>query len=396
MGSVGFEEIRRSFPGALEAPYLNVASRGILSSEAVAAVQALLAEHQGGGARKEDWKALGERTRGRFATLIGARPEEIAFTTNTGHGLNIVASGLPWQDGDNVVLCPALEHPNNIYAWLNLRSHGVEVRPVAAKDNAFDDEAMLAAIDGRTRVVAVALVSFTPGYRTILTRLAEACRQRGAMLVVDAVQACGAVQTDVEALGIDALATATTKGLLGLYGFGFLYVRQSWIDRLEPAHLARFSVDQGDAHESEMGSLEYRLLPDARRFEVGHYNWPGVAAADASLAQILAVGPARIEEHALRLAARLRDGLASLDLPVCVAPKGAETHIVTVGAMGGGAYDTEDPRLNALARHLAARGVQFSVRRGLLRFATHMYNNDEDIDRVLALAAETAVAAAAE
>jgi cysteine desulfurase/selenocysteine lyase len=188
-------------------------------------------------------------------------------------------------------------------------------------------------------------------------------------------------------MGIDALASATSKGLLGLYGHGFLFVRQAWIDRLEPVYLARFSVDQGAAHESEMGSLDYKLLPDARRFEVGHYDWPGVAAADASLDILLRVGAETIERHALRLADRLRDGLERSGFTVSRAPdESLRTHIVTAGRMDGGAYETSDPRLNAVAARLTDAGVRFSIRRGLLRLATHVYNDDGDIDRVLALA----------
>jgi len=378
---------RQLFPYALDAPHLNVAARGTLAAPTVAAMDALVRGHQDGSAQKEEWAVLGEELRARFATLINASPAEVSFTKNTAEGINIVAASFPWQAGDNVVVCPEVEHPNNIYAWLNLQRLGVEVRTVPARDHAIDPAAMLEAIDARTRVLAVALVSFTPGFRAPMAALSEACRKRGVLLAVDGVQGCGVLKVDVEALGIDAMATATSKGLLGLYGHGFLYVRKAWIDRLKPVYLARFSVDMGDAHESEMGSLAFRLLPDARRFEVGHYDWPGVAAANASIDLLLRVGPEAIERHALRLAARLRDGLEAEGFAVSRPQDPAlATHIVTAGRMGGGAYETADPRLNAVAARLKAAGVRFSIRRGLLRLATHVYNNDADIDRVLELA----------
>lgn len=377
---------RRLFPHAVDAPHLNVAARGTLAAPTVAAMDALVKAHQDGSALKEDWADLGERLRARFAKLVKASPAEIAFTKNTAEGINIVAASFPWQAGDNVVVCPEVEHPNNIYAWLNLQRRGVEVRTVAARDLAIDPDAMIQAMDARTRVLAIALVSFTPGFRAPMARLAEACRKHDTMLVVDGVQGCGVLEVDVDALGVDALATATSKGLLGLYGHGFLYVRKRWIDRLHPVYLARFSVDQGDAHESEMGSLDFRLLPDARRFEVGHYDWPGVAAAYASLDILLRVGPKTIECHALRLAERLREGLADAGFPVSRAPESSlATHIVTAGRMDGGAYATSDPKLNAAADRLKAAGVRFSIRRGLLRLATHLYNDDADIDQVLRL-----------
>lgn len=395
---LSIESLRRDFPAATDGIYLNVAARSILSNTALAAVNALITSHQGGATKKESWDHIGESCRAHFARLIGASADEIAYTKNVSEGLNIVAQAFPWQEGDNVVLCPALEHPNNIYAWLNLRRRGVEVRTVPAQNNAIDTAAMIRAIDHRTRLLTAATVSFTPGYRTDVATLGRACRERGVFFLVDAVQSSGVLKIDVAESCIDGLATATSKGLLGLYGLGFLYVRRDWIDRLVPAYLARFSVDQGAAHESEMGSLDYRLLADARRFEAGHYPWPALAAADASLGQLLAVGPERIEAHATALAARLGDGLAALGLPVCRPPAGvAPTQIVTVGHMGvGSAYSTADARLNAVGAYLEAQGVRFSVRRGLLRFATHAYNDARDIERVLELARAALARAAAE
>ena len=396
MPTDAFAAARSDFPGAVASPYLNVASRGIVSKTTMAAATALLGDQLDGSASKEAWAPIATSARARFAQLIGAAPDEIAFTKNVSEGLNVIAGAFPWADGDNVVLCPAVEHPNNLYAWLNLRRRGVAVRAVPARADAVDLDAMLAAIDARTRVLAVASVSFTPGFRADLASLGAACRARGVMLVVDAVQSCGVLRHDVAAERIDALATSTTKGLLGTHGQGFLHVRRDWIARLEPASLARFSVDQGDAHESEMGGLEFRLRDDAQRFEIGNHNWTGLAAADAALGQILALGSAAIEAHAVGLAARLADGLEALGLKVRRPPAGVEpTHIVTVGTLGaGGAYSTADARLDALARVLEADGVRFSVRRGLLRFATHLYNDESDVARVLALAGSRARAAA--
>ena len=379
---------REDFKALRGAIYLNGAARSILSDTTMAAIDALLESHRDGSARKEDWDPIGKRCTQRFAELIGAGAHEIAYTKNVSDGINTVARAFPWRRGDNVIVCGDLEHPNNIYPWLNLRALGVEVRLVAQRDDAIDTQAIAAAIDARTRVVSAATVSFTPGFRTELHRLADPCRRRGILLMVDAVQSTGILHLDMAAAGIDALATATSKGLLGLYGLGFLYVSQRWIDRLHPAYLARFSVDQGTAHESEMGAAQFRLQPDARRFEVGHQPWACVAAADASLGQLLALGTPVIEAHATALAERLAHGFAVLGLPLCRTPAGTPaSHIVTLGRLGeGGAYSTGDERLNTIAQVLEAHAVRFSVRRGLLRFATHAYSSEDDVDRVLDLA----------
>jgi selenocysteine lyase/cysteine desulfurase len=117
------------------------------------------------GADKPKLFAMVEETRRRFAALIQAHPEEITFTKNVSEGLNMVATGLDWRQGDNVVLCPQLEHPANVYPWLNLRRLGVEVRTVAPQAGAIPVEEMLARADDRTRVITASSVTFAPGFR---------------------------------------------------------------------------------------------------------------------------------------------------------------------------------------------------------------------------------------
>jgi cysteine desulfurase/selenocysteine lyase len=129
----------------------------------------------------------------------------------------MVATGLPWEAGDNVVVCPELEHPNNVYCWLNLRQHGIEVRKVAPRQGYLPVDDMIHRMDGRIRAVTASTVTFAPGFRTDIDRLGQACRERVVFFLVDAAQSCGVLQTDVEASYIDGRAVSTQKGLLGLY-----------------------------------------------------------------------------------------------------------------------------------------------------------------------------------
>ena len=326
-----------------------------------------------------------DSVRERFAQLIRARASEIAITKNVTEGLNIAAAAIDWKAGDNVVVCAELEHPNNIYIWLTLRERGVQVRAIPAKDGAIDTQAAIAAIDARTRIVTAASVTFVPGFRTDLAALGRACRKTGAMFLVDAVQSCGILDLDVEACAIYALATSTSKGLMGINGFGFLYVNANWIPRLRPVYIGRYSIERGKGHESEIEGHSFNLMPDARRFEAGNYNWAGVAAANASLGELLQLGTARIEARAVSLATALADGLRSLGLAVAEPPAGiSRSHIVTVGTLGAGdAHSSEDPKLNRIGAALTAANVKFTVRKGMLRFGFHCYNNESDVARVL-------------
>jgi selenocysteine lyase/cysteine desulfurase len=264
---------RANYPALERCTYMDVAARCVLSRATRATLDEWLDGQMLGVAEKKKYFDMIERTRGRFAELIGAAADEIAYAKNISDGINMIATAWHWRKGDNVILCPELEHPNNVYPWLNLRRYGLETRFVPPRDGHIPVDEMIERMDGGTRMVAVSSVTFSPGFRTDVARLGRACRQRDVLLLVDAAQSAGVLHTDVRRDLVDALAVSTQKGLLGLYGMGFLYCRREWAERLHPAYLARFGVDLGDdAHEASMGHDDYKLMPGARRFDLGNYN----------------------------------------------------------------------------------------------------------------------------
>lgn len=380
-------KLRTHFPGAEKSVYMNVAARGLLSKETRAAVDEYLDTHALGASDKPAMFKMIEQTRARFARLINAAPDEVALTKNISDGLNMVAASYPWKAGDNVIIVPELEHANNFYPWLNVRErHKIEVKSLPGADGHMPVDAIIDAIDSRTRMVSVSTVSFSPGFRTKLEPLGAACRKRDVLLLVDGAQSVGILDTDVKKLKVDALATSTQKGILGFYGMGFLYCSKEWAERMTPVYLARFGVDLGDLNEAAMAGEKYRLMPAAKRFDLGNYNFLGAVAANTSLKQLLDIGTPAIEAHVVRLTRRLADGLLQLGLPVCGGPSGPHiAGIVSVGKIGKGHDASEDPTLDALYRHLSKNGVILSIRRGMLRFALHVYNNDADVERVLDL-----------
>ena len=382
----GLAATRRSFPAVDEAVYLSVCDRAILPNESRLAIERYLAAMGGALATKLDHEPVVAAARRRFAELIGAAATEVAFVRNVSDGVNSIAWAMPWRPGDNLVICLELEHPNNVYPWLRLQKFGVELRNVPARAGRLDVPAMLAAIDDRTRLLTCASVTFSPGLRTDLGQLGRGCRSRDVFFLVDAVQSAGILEHDVETLAIDGLTTSTSKGLLGIYGSGFLYCRSAWIDRLEPAYLSRTGVDVAPDKLSEMGSLDYALQPDARRFEVGSHAFAGAYGVEASLALIQKLGQPTIEAHVLELARQLADGMATLGLDVFGrnATPAEGSHIVTVGQLGAGGHAvTTDALLMDLHRTLMADKIIHTVRRGQLRFAFHLYNTGEEVAEVL-------------
>jgi cysteine desulfurase/selenocysteine lyase len=378
-------EIRALFPGVEHHTYLNIAARGLVPTTVADVVSAYMEECVAGTSDKDRLREEVEKTRDAYAALIGADVDEVGITKNVSEGLNLFTASLPWEAGDNVVLCPELEHPNNIFLWYNLeRLHGVEVRAIPPDGGHMPIQAMVEAMDERTRVVTFPTISFAPGFITEVEPLVAAARAVGALTLADAAQSIGALSTDVHALGIDAVAVATQKCLLSLYGFGFLYVRREVAEALVPAHIARYGIAL-DAHETAYsdGSLEYAA--GARRFDLGNYNYLGMSATRAALGLIADVGVERIEAHGKGLAARLTEGIIGLGFPVVGGGSDPHlAHIVSVGEIGSGRhYSADDPEVNDLHRYLVEQGIVFSLRSGVLRFSFGLYNDESDVERVL-------------
>lgn len=380
------ELFRAGFPVLQSKIYLSICDKMIMHDRVRGAVTEFLDHLAMASANRVDHEVRVVSARKRFAALMNVATETIAATRNVSDGTNSIAWAMPWKPGENVVLTAEAEHPNNVYPWLRLRKRGVEVRAVPAMaDGAIDVDGLIAAIDSRTRVVAVACVTFAPGHRTDLHKLGEACRKKGVFLFVDGVQSAGILHHDLSTEPVDGFATSTSKGLLGLYGFGFLYVSPQWIDRLEPAYLSRSSVLQKTDDHSTMGGFDYEYQPDSRRFEVGSYNLAGAYAADASIEMLGQLGTCAIEAHVIALGSKLNEGLRAMGLHVAVPSSGPQqSNLVTLGKLDSGGHGfSSDPVIQPLSQHLAENHVMHTIRRGQLRFGLHAYNSESDIDRAL-------------
>jgi len=382
-----FEQFRAGFPALREMTYLSISDKLILHDAVRASVDLFLDRLAMASANRHGHEVHVQSAKAKFARLNNVQPETVAAIRNVSDGVNSFAWALPWQEGDNLVITAEAEHPNNIYPWLRLQRRGVELRAIPAlPDGQLDIEAMTQAIDSRTRLVTAASVTFAPGHRTDLHRLGEVCRKRDVFLLVDGVQSAGILKHDLAAEPVDGFVTSTSKGLLGLYGFGFLYAAPHWIDRLEPAYLSRPAVVQKTDDHSAMGAFDYEYQPDSRRFEVGSFNLAGAYATDASLDLLLDLGPDRIEKRVLELSAMLYDKLSAADIKPAVPGGGpAHSHILTIGALDAGGHGfSSDPLIEPMSEHLSANKIVHTIRRGQIRLAFHAYNNEADVERTAA------------
>ncbi|WP_169979720.1 aminotransferase class V-fold PLP-dependent enzyme [Tautonia rosea] len=359
------------FPVAERWAYLDHAAIAPIPRRAGEAMRAWVAEQETNGCiHWMTWRKELEVVRQRAAQLIHAEPTEIAFITSTTMGIGLVAEGFPWFEGDNVVT-PAEEYPSNLFPWMNLASRGVETRAVRSRDGRIWIDDLLAAMDDRTRLLAISHVEFASGFRNDLDALAEACHQRGVALFVDAIQGLGPLTINVRRTPIDFLAADGHKWLLGPEGAGLLFVRSDWIERVRPILVGSNSVTSS-YNDPEPA---FTLKPDAGRWEGGCYNVAGLLGFGNSLELFLELGPERVSERILDRAEGVRDRARSAGWTVLGSDLPADRSGIVVLDRPG-----TDP--NAIVRNLRVSGVAVSARRGHLRISPHLYNTDDDLDRL--------------
>ncbi|MGE5246899.1 MAG: aminotransferase class V-fold PLP-dependent enzyme, partial [Verrucomicrobiota bacterium] len=289
------------FPVAERFLYFNHAGVSPLPAcAAEAGIRALQRSRDEGAYQLRKWEELAFETRERFARIVGATPEEIAFVKNTSEGLSFVAAGFPWKEGDNLVTSN-VEYPSNIYPWMRLRTRNVEVRMVAAREGRVRKEDLFAACDGKTRLIALSSVEFANGYRNDLSGIGEYCQRHGIFFCVDGIQSLGVLPMDVRSFGIDALAADGHKWLLSPEGIGGFFISREVMEVVEPVILGWHSVK----NRFDFENYDFRLSPDARRYEPGSLNAVGIAAFGASMELLLQVGVDRIWERVRRLTDRI-------------------------------------------------------------------------------------------
>ena len=368
------ERIRELFPVTERFVYMNHAALGPLPRTATERVAELAVSL--GAEGDEGWPARiaeVERVRKLAARLVGAREaHEVAFVANTSDGLSVVAAGLDWREGDNVVGADC-EFPSNVYPWMRLRTKGVELRMAPERDGRVDPDELLSLVDERTRVVALSWVQFASGFRSDLGRIGRACRERGVLFVVDAIQGLGALGLDVERDAVDVASASAHKWLLGGEGIGLLYVSDRVVERLEPARVGWTSVK--DWIKWSRYDLTYR--EGAGRFECGTLNMFGVHALGASLELLLEAGSDAIEARIRAITDRLADGLAARGFAVVSSRRPGEWS----GIVAATHAERPAPEVSS---HLRERGVLVAHRAGRLRVSPHFYNTEAEVDRLLA------------
>jgi len=365
------ERIRSEFPITRKYAYFDNAAVGPLPTRVVETTRRVLEEKCEGDLHWESWESTAEETRKSIAVLIGTSDDELALVHSTSEGVSIVANGLSYEKGSNIVTCD-MEFPSNLFPWQALaKRQGLELRVIRNRDGFLRMEDFVQAIDQKTRVVAVSHVQYANGFRINLEELSKIAHENNAYLATDAVQAVGEMPVSVSELGVDFLATSGYKWLLSPISTGFLYVRRSVFEELWPTIVGYRS----DEELMEFRFRELSLAHTARRYEAGQLNFPGFAGMKESIALLQEIGLDNIWARILSLVDRLVDGLkrnANVRVRSYLEPK-FRSGIVSLAC--------QDPE--SVVKRLQERGLVISVRGGGLRISPHFYNTESEIDKLL-------------
>ena len=324
-----------------------------------------------------EWLETEGRLRERLRRLINAPSSaDIGLTNSTSAGLSLIAYGLDWCEGDNVVISDQ-EFPSNRIVWESLSDQGVECRQVDLLSAQTPEEALAARCDSRTRLISVSSVQYASGLRMDLGCLGRFCGDAGILLCVDAIQSLGAVCMDVQAIGADFVVADGHKWMLGPEGIALFYCRPELRERLRLNQYGWHMVED----PTDFDRRDWMPAHTARRFEAGSPNMLGIHALEASLSLLHEVGMEAVESALLAKSRRLLALLSSLQGVELITPAAEHRYagIVAFKPLQRSAEDVDAA--------LSDSGVFCAVRGGGLRLSPHFYTPDDQIEQVAELIA---------
>jgi cysteine desulfurase/selenocysteine lyase len=313
-------------------------------------------------------------TRKAAARLIDAQLDEISFTGPTSSGLNAIANGLDWTEGDEVI-CYLDDYPANVYPWLALERHAVKVVLLeTARIGEITPKIVETALTERTKLVALASANFCSGYRIDLEAIGALCAERGVLFSVDAIQTLGAFSVALDR--IDFLSAGAQKWMLGPSGAGLLYVKKSRRDLLRPATIGGWNVQSPNF----IAQRDIKYAPGGQKFEPGAYYHAAIAGLGAAIELLLEVGSGQIAERILSLTQGLK---------LQIAPAGFEFLSPEAEKNRSGILTFRHPRipsdqlLEALLKNDAVASLRFDrTDRSWLRVSPHFYNTFDEMAKV--------------
>ncbi|NDP47463.1 MAG: aminotransferase class V-fold PLP-dependent enzyme [Sulfuriferula multivorans] len=367
------------FPLDSDVLYLNHAAVSPWPRRTANAVQRFAEENMRRGASAYPvWQEKEAELREQCRALLNApSADDIALLKNTSEALSVVAYGLTWKTGDNVVISNQ-EFPSNRIVWESLQDQGVTVRYADLNKGTSPEQALADCIDARTRLLSVSSVQYASGLRLDLTTLGRLCHECGVLFCVDAIQSLGALPLDVQATDADFVMADGHKWLLAPEACALFYVREAVRDQLR---LKQFGWRMVEDH-LDFSRREWRIANSSRRFECGSPNMLGIHALSASLELLAEVGMDVVAERVLSNSRYLMAALRTLpNIELLTTQRlGRYAGIVTFRHHG-----IESAELH---RRLFARNIICAHRGDGIRLSPHFYNTEPQLDTAVAAVAQ--------
>ena len=362
------------------ATYLNLASQSPIPKVAIKALEDAI-----------DWKKsphllpdsaffeIPNKIRASIAKLIAGRPEEVALTAGASTGIMAVAYGLSWKPGDEVITASG-EFPLQFATWKPMEEReAIQLRVISSRDKFLTAEDFIAALTPRTRLVSVSLVRFDNGVLLDAAKLAAVCHAQGALLLLDASQACGAVPIDVNQLGVDFMICAGYKWLLGPFGTGFFWARHEHISKMRPGPFYWMAAEGVD-NFAAMAGAPPKPANAARRWDAAETaNFYNLAALSAGIELATRIGAETVSAHNHKLIDQLFSRLPP-DRFVAASPLDRKLR----GPYG--CFQARSPeKTKEYYDKLRSENIVVSLREGRIRVSPYVYNNERDMDRLISV-----------
>lgn len=371
--SIPPEILLAEFPQPADLVYLNHAAVSPWPARSAEAVKQFVDENVSMGATHyKKWLNTERTLRQQIKDLVNAPSvDDIALLKNTSEALSVVACGIDWQAGDNVVSSNE-EFPSNRVPWQAQQANGVDFRPVDISNNE-PEQALIEACDGQTRVLTISSVQYSSGIRLDLAVLGEFCRKNNILFCVDAIQSIGAHKIDVQEIHADFVMADAHKWMLGPEGIALFYCKA---ERREQLALHQFGWHMLE-NAGDFDATSMQPTSTAQRFECGSLNMLGIHALSASLSLIEEIGIEQIERIIFNNISYLIDKLNNIDGISILTPVQQRHHagIVT--------FSLDSIDSVELHRMLMNNNVICAQRGAGIRFSPHFYISTEKLDKAI-------------
>jgi len=325
----------------------------------------------------ESFKII-ESVRVNLSEFVGCSAERIGLSSGTSFGLNIIAGGYPWKQGDNVVVSSD-EFPAVVYPWRRLRSRGVETRLAASRDGFIDEDALIAASDNNTRVICVTWVQFNNGYRTDLKKLGDYCSENDILLCVDGIQGLGVIPIDLSKLNIDLFTCGCQKWMFGPCGTGFYYLSEKAESVIDDPVFGWLSVDWGvDFTDLCRYDLPPRKGPS--RYEFSTYPFQDIRAFHAAL-EMLGSFDHDSRWGQIRFLTNMVFDYAESNKNISLASSREDSR-------RSGIVNISTGNSKELYAFIVDKNISVSYRQGGIRISPHFYNSPDEIEYLLSMISE--------